>query len=380
MSKSSQKRTAQILTNSPIKLKEIPQASQAYLNASANCENIIGSIEVPIGLAGPLLIEGQTYKREVILPLATTEGCLVASVNRGCKAIYAAGGAKVHSEKIGITRAPVFRLEKAEDGDNCKKWLIDNFDLLAQATTQTSKYLELIKFETFQQNNWFFVKFYFDAKDAMGMNMAVIACKHMIKTIIEPHLGIICIALSGNLCTDKKPAKINIDSGRGFKVKAEVQLSDEILKAVLKTNGDRFQEVYESKVVTGSKLAESLGANCHHANMIAALYLATGQDLAHTVEGSLGSTIVEKVKNGLLVKVNLPAVVCGVVGGGTTLPKQKEALECMGLLPDPKRPGYINKLFAETIAGAVLAGEISLLAALASGDLSDAHASLRERN
>jgi hydroxymethylglutaryl-CoA reductase (NADPH) len=376
MSQNTNKRVREILEESPIELNFISNTEDAYLKAEANCENIVGSVEIPLGLAGPLSIN----ERKVILPLATTEGCLVASINRGCKAINAAGGAKLEVERVGITRAPVFRLDNLNDGEKAKQWFEDNFELLAEEVTTTSNYLELEKVETFQEEKLFFVKFYFDSKDAMGMNMAVIAVSHLIENVIPKDLGISCIALSGNLCSDKKAAKVNIDSGRGFKAKAEVTLSEEIIRHVLKTDAKSILEVYEAKVLVGSRLAGCLGANCHHANVVAALYLATGQDPAHVVEGCLGSTIVEFEKGNLKISVNLPSIICGVVGGGTILPKQREALELMGLKADKKQPGLANTLFAENIAGAVLAGEISLLAALANNDLAKAHASLRDKN
>lgn len=384
MNKHYTERIRKILQGKESILEKIPQSSEEYFEAAtSNCENIIGTVSVPVGVAGPLKI--QDIAEEIAVPLATTEGCLVASINRGMKAIYESGGAKVTIKKVGITRAPVFEVESKEQSQKAIAWCKDNLEELKAKTRETSRFLELLKVETRAANapqgtDLLFIKFYFDAKDAMGMNMATIACEHLIKELIEPQTGLKCIALSGNLCVDKKPARENIEKGRGFTTTAEVRITKSVLKEVLKTSSEAINNVYEAKIVTGSALAGSLGANSHIANVVAALYLATGQDIAHTVEGSLGSTEVKiDDKGGVIVRVHLPAIICGVIGGGTKLPKQQEALKLLGVLADETKPGAANEKFAKIITATVLAGELSLLAALASSDLAQAHASLRKR-
>lgn len=374
MAKKESERTQKILAQTQKQLHEIPKGNKTYFTkALHNCENMIGTVAVPVGIAGPLLINGTYSKGNYVIPLATTEGKLVASVNRGCKAITKSGGVSVQIEKIGITRAPVFRVDTIEQQKTFITWLLQNETLLKQETKKTSHYLELIKLESRTVMPYIFVTFYFDAKDAMGMNMATSACDYLIRTLITPKTHVRCIALSSNYCTDKKPAALNLIRGRGFSANAFAYIPQEIVKTILKTTLHDLEEVYHAKIVTGSLLAGALGANAHIANIIAAIYIATGQDPAHVVEGSLGSTELEIKDDMLYIAVQCPCIVCGVVGGGTDLPKQHEALELLDVMADPKNPGIANYRFAEIIAAACLAGEISLLAALASGDLARAH-------
>lgn len=373
-------RAKKILDFAPKRPEYIQAGADDYLEkAQKNCENMIGVTKVPLGVAGPLKFAGSRPEKDYVIPLATTEGALVASVNRGCKAISTNGGAAVSTKRVGITRAPVFRVRSQKHAADCVRWLEDNLSELREATKETSSHCELIKVETRIAGRFLFVKFYFDSKDAMGMNMAVMASDNIIKSRFTPATGAECIALSGNLCTDKKPAAVNLVSERGFAANAEVILSKEYITSQLKTTAECINEVYEAKIVAGSTLAGALGHNAHAANIIAALYLATGQDIAHTVEGSLATTLVELNDDGsLYFNVYLPGIVCGVVGGGTQLPAQKEAMELIGI-DFGQEEGGANEQFAEVVAASVLAGEISLLSALASQDLAKAHNNARNR-
>jgi len=366
-------RIKNILKTSPIKITEIAKDSKEYQEkAIRNCENIIGTVSLPIGIAGPLLINGSKAKGKYIIPLATTEGCLVASINRGCKAITANKGAIVYAKKVGITRAPVFKVKSAKEGEELIEWAEKNLSKLKKSTKETSSHLKLLKIHTKRAGNQVFIKFFFDSSDAMGMNMATIACRHIINTLITPQTKSQCIAISGNYCTDKKPAAINLIEERGISANAEITISKESCKKILKTSPEKIFEVYKSKIITGSALAGSYGFNAHFANIIAAIFIATGQDPAHTVEGSSGMTSVELTKkNDLYINTYLPSIVCGIIGGGTHLPKQKESLQLL----NPKS----NLAFAEIIAATILAGELSLLSAIASNDLTTAHDAARKK-
>jgi hydroxymethylglutaryl-CoA reductase (NADPH) len=199
-----------------------------------NCENMVGAVQIPLGIAGPLKLKGKYVSGEYYLPLATTEGALIASVNRGCKAITSAGGAKALQELAGITRGPVFAVSGIEEGLRLKVWIDNNLGKLKEIAKSTSGHLELLKVETTNAGKNFFIRFSFDTKDAMGMNMATIATDAMVK-YIEKEQKIRCISLAGNFDTDKKPAWINFILGRGRKVWAEVELPEDIVKNVLKT-------------------------------------------------------------------------------------------------------------------------------------------------
>ncbi|MDO8573741.1 MAG: hydroxymethylglutaryl-CoA reductase [Candidatus Daviesbacteria bacterium] len=351
----------------------ISLVNTGQIDVAANVENLIGTTQIPLGVAGPLLIhlEGvKTHLRGVLhyIPLATTEGALVASVSRGCKAVTEAGGASVFVENIGITRGPVFKTKNLSESIKTKLWIEVNFQNLAKVAASTSSHLKLLKADYQVVGRNLFVRFYFDTADAMGMNMATIATQEAID-LIEKKTGAKCVSISGNFCIDKKPAWLNFISGRGKRVWAEVTLSKKILKDVLKTTPENIAEVVYRKCLLGSIMSGSLGFNGHYANIIAAIFAATGQDLAHTVEGSMGVTTAEVLENGdLYFSIYLPSLIVGTVGGGTNLPTQQEALKIM------QAEGAEE--FATVVGGAVLAGELSLIASLSEGSLVKAHQTL----
>lgn len=343
--------------------------------STRNCENMIGAAQIPMGVAGPLCIH-RTHNHKPItnnyfIPLATTEGALVASVNRGCKAISESGGADVDSYRVGATRGPVFKVKNLHESDVFNKFLEEHFESLQQITKTISKHLTLTKYMDRGVGRYRYVRFVFDTEDAMGMNMVTIATQKLVE-YVTLHTSIQCISLAGNYDVDKKPSWLNVIEGRGMKVWAEVILPSKILKEVLKTTAQKFYTVWLSKCMIGSAMAGSMTFNAQFANIIAAIFLATGQDLGHVGEASLGMTTAEVV-NGkdLYVSVYLPDLMVGTVGGGTGLATQKEALEILGVFGGNE--GKNSQKFAEIIGAAVLAGEISLLSSLAEGTLVRAH-------
>ncbi len=343
--------------------------------SSQHCENMIGVVQVPVGVIGPLLLRGEyVHDEELHVPLATTEGALIASANRGCRAITAAGGAVVRVENVGITRAPVFRTSGIEQTRTFLAWVRENEDEIRAELERESKFLRLLSIRPKTIGTTVFLRFAFDSGDAMGMNMATIACDRVIEQLIEPATGVECISLSGNYCTDKKPAAINFQEGRGKSVHAEVVLDKHVLEKVLKTNARALVELQYRKNLIGSVAAGSMGYNAHFANILAAVFIATGQDPAQVVEGSLGVTCVEHHgPESVIATVDMPDMPVAAIGGGTGLGTQNEALAMLGVKVDPEHPGAAAMRLAEIVAGAVLAGEISLLAALTSRDLARAH-------
>jgi hydroxymethylglutaryl-CoA reductase (NADPH) len=341
--------------------------------STKNCENMIGVAQVPIGVAGPLMIKGQISqktKNDYYIPLATTEGALVASVNRGCRVIELSGGASTVSEKVGMSRAPVFVVENILEGWKFAKLIDENFEEIKKLTEATSSHLVLkaIKPVAMGRNVW--LRFIFDTGEAMGMNMVTIASASAI-AFIEKKTKVKCAAISGNVCVDKKANYFNFVEGRGIKTSADVVIPGEVVSEVLHTSVERLEETARRKLQYGSFMAGSLGANAHFANVLAAVFIATGQDAAHVSECSVGVTTVEAVEKGLYISVYLPDMVAGIVGGGTMLATQREALNIMGF--DLNEGETSSQLFSEVIAGAVLAGEISLLGSLAEGGLARAH-------
>lgn len=335
--------------------------------ATKNCENMIGATQIPLGVAGPLKIKNKEY----YLPLATTEGALVASVNRGCKVIAESGGAIVFAQKEGMTRGPVFYTGSLEKSKKLADWIGKNETVLKKTAESTSNYLTFKKATVQILAEYVFVRFSFDTADAMGMNMVTIATQKMIE-VIENGTKIECLSVAGNFDIDKKPAWINFINHRGFATWAEVFIKKETVKNILKTTPEKIFDVWLAKCMIGSAMSGSLGFNSHYANIIAAIFIATGQDPAHVVEGSMGITTAKVLQNGdLYFSIYLPALIIGTVGGGTQLATQKEALEILGVLGK----GKVENL-AEIISGAVLAGELSLLASLAAGTLAKAHQQL----
>jgi hydroxymethylglutaryl-CoA reductase (NADPH) len=349
-------------------------ALDASRAARRNCENFVGAAQIPVGVVGPVLVRGEAIDGETFALLATTEAALVASTNRGCAAIRRAGGAIVRVEDVGMTRAPVFRTAGIEETRRFLAWIAAHEEEIRGITQGTSEYLKLLDIRPYSFGTTTFLRFRFTSGDAMGMNMATIACDRVVREFIEPGSGVECVALSGNYCVDKKPAAINFQEGRGKRVFAEVVLPKEVLAETLKTNAQALLEVQYRKNLLGSIAAGSAGFNAHFANVLAAFFIASGQDLAHVVEGSMGVTCVEAREDGAVyASIYLPAVPVGAVGGGTALDTQAEALALMGVEIDPERPGWAAQRLAEILGATVLAGELSLLAAFTSDDLARAH-------
>lgn len=341
-----------------------------------HCENFIGVTQVPLGISGPLKIRGEQVspEEEIYVPLATTEGALVASVNRGCRVIRAGGGAVVRVEEVGMTRAPAFRTSGIEETKAFLQWVFEHEDEIRRVCEATSGHLKLLDIKPQSFGSSIYLRFRFETGDAMGMNMATIACDRAVRDLIEPATGIPCVALSGNFCVDKKPSAINFLEGRGKRIHAEIVLEGSLLERHLKTDARSLVEVQYRKNLMGSIAAGSMGFNAHFANVLAAVFIATGQDVAQVVEGAMGVTSVEpRGADGVFASVFLPDVPLGVVGGGTALGPQKEALAILGATPRPDRPGAGARRFAEILGATVLAGELSLLAAFTTGDLAGAH-------
>jgi len=352
------------------KLEHIGAYSFDPMLAQKNVENMIGCVQVPVGFVGPLGIDGDHAKGEFYVPMATTEGALLASVNRGCSAITAAGGAQVIIVKDEMTRAPVFRTSGAKDSQRVAAWVDSNFDRIKAEAEKTTSHGKLIKIRAFASGRNLYLRFSYNTGDAMGMNMATIATEAASR-LIEQETGAVLVSVSGNMCTDKKPAAINAIEGRGKTVLADVRIPKAVVEEKLKTTVAKAVEACYRKNNIGSAMALSYGSNAHMANIIAAVYIATGQDPAQVVEGSMGMTTCEDFEGDLYISVRLPCIEVGSIGGGTRLPCQSEALSMIGC----SGAGKAKKL-AEIVAAAVLAGELSTIAAQASGELGKAHSAL----
>ena len=362
------------------------QASQS------NIENLVGGTQLPVGVAGPVSVHGEAADGEFYLPIATTEGALVASVNRGCSAISAAGGATVRVTERGMTRAPVFRVDGISEGAAVAEWVEANEDRLAEAAESTTSHGRLQSVTPYVVGDSVFLRCSYDTGDANGMNMATIATRAAAE-VVEAETPASLVALSGNLCTDKKPAAINAVEGRGHTVTADVTIPHETVEERFDTTPEAIEEANTRKNLIGSAKAGSLGFNAQAANVVAGVFIATGQDEAHVVEGSNCITTAEardgvyasdasggsgerSAAGELYASVTLASLQVGTVGGGTTLATQSEMLDVLGFAGGGDPVGSNADALAEVIAAGALAGELSLLSALASRHLSSAHEEL----
>jgi len=367
-------RKASIEKQNNISLKNIGDVFCDDL-ANVHCENLIGAISIPLGVAGPLLInqssskfEKTTVQLEKFIPIATTEGALVASINRGCKVINEAGGVSTYVEKVGVTRGVIFRTKGINESEMLKKWLTENSDEISKVAQSSSSHLKLKEIDAQSMGRSLYVRFSFDTDQAMGMNMATIAADK-IASFLSTKKNIEVLAVAGNYDTDKKPSWLNMIKGRGRKISAEIMISNQIIRKNLHTTPVRIVEVVKHKCWGGSILSGSLGFNAQYANIVAGVFLATGQDAAHIVEGSLGVTCADVLDDGsLYFSVYLPDILLGVVGGGTKLKTQTEARTLAKVSTSDD--------LAELLAGAVLAGELSLIASIAENSLASAHKKL----
>ncbi|KAG0211987.1 3-hydroxy-3-methylglutaryl-coenzyme A (HMG-CoA) reductase isozyme [Mortierella sp. NVP41] len=338
------------------------------------CENVIGYMPLPVGVAGPFNVDGQM----LYLPMATTEGCLVASTSRGCKAINAGGGATTVLLADGMTRGPCVEFPNVIEAGACKRWLdAEGLEVMQDAFNSTTRFGRLRKLKVAVAGRLVYIRFSTTTGDAMGMNMISKGCERALEVLGEKFPSMSIVSLSGNYCTDKKPAAINWIEGRGKSVVAEAVIPGKIVENVLKTTVKALVELNLSKNLIGSAMAGAMGGfNAHAANILTAVYLATGQDPAQNVESSNCITLMKAINNDqdLLISCTMPSIEVGTLGGGTALPPQASMLEMLGVRGShPETPGANAQRLARIICAGVMAGELSLCAALAAGHLVKSH-------
>lgn len=341
----------------------------------ACCEMVIGHVQIPVGVAGPLLLDGEEYT----VPLATTEGCLVASTNRGCKAIAMAGGARSVLLKDGMSRAPVVRFGTVRRAADLKRYLedLDNFTAIAEEFNRTSRFARLQEVKATVAGRNVYIRFSCSTGDAMGMNMVSKGVQNIMAMLNAGFPDMEVLSISSNFCSDKKPTAVNWIEGRGKSVVCEAVIPGNVVREVLKTSVAALAELNTVKNLAGSALAGAVGGfNAHASNVVTAIFIATGQDPAQNVESSQCMTLMEAINGGqdLHVSVTMPSIEVGTVGGGTFLPSQAAALNMLGVKgANRDDPGANAQQLARIIAGTVLAGELSLMAALAAGQLVKSH-------
>ena len=337
-----------------------------------NVENFIGEMRMPLGLAGPLRVNGLAAKGDYWIPLATTEAALVASYHRGCRAITAAGGCAAIVLHESLSRAPAFVFATAADACRFVVWALEHFDAFKQAAATTTAHGKLVDIGCTVEGNHVYLNFEFTTADASGQNMVTLATQAVCDLIMERSpVTPLRHYVESNLSGDKKASARAFTSARGKKVTAEVTLPAELVSRFLQTTPQAMTDYWRISAI-GGVLSGTLGIQGHFANGLAALYLATGQDAACVAESATGVPRFEiTADDGLYASVTLPGIMVGTVGGGTGLPTQKACLELMGLAGSGKA-----RALAEVCAGLLLAGELSIIAALGAGHFSRAHRKL----
>ena len=338
---------------------------------AGNIENFIGVAQVPMGLMGPLLVDGEHAQGEFYVPMATSEGTLVASYNRGASLLREAGGAKVTVVDDAMQRAPVFIFEDARQARMFGEWVSDNFDRIAEQAESTTSSGKLRNIQQFSAARMRYLRFNYTTGDAAGQNMVGKATFVACEWIKANYPGIERYMLSGAMDTDKKHSQLNTLYTRGKRVIAEVTIPSALLERVMGVSGEALFKARAINQV-GGLLAGSINTGAHSANGITATFIATGQDVANVAESSSAVVYADLDVNGdYYFSITIPSLIVATFGGGTGLPTQQECLKMLGCVG----AGKVKKL-AEIIGATVLAGELSLMSAVLAGDWVTSHDAL----
>jgi hydroxymethylglutaryl-CoA reductase (NADPH) len=358
-----------------IEISEIKTSQLQLSHISRNIEAYVGSVEIPLGLAGPLKYNHSSGIELVQTAVATLEGALVASMNRGAKAVSLSGGFHARVAHQKMIRCPMFIFENAEHCQAFSQWLINHQAILKNEAERHSNHAILIELTPVISGNSVHIYYVYTTGDASGQNMTTTCTWHSIllaKDLFYKSSGIepLHFVIEGNGASDKKVSSGNINRGRGINVKAYCELKDDIIQKILRTTSDNLYQCYLNSFPLTQKEG-MVGYNINVSNTIASVFAATGQDLGSVHESSVGILTMKKTAEGLHFELTLPNLVIGTVGGGTHLPKQKEILQMMQC----HGAGKVNR-FAEIIAGFALSLEVSTFSAIVGGQFAKAHEKL----
>jgi hydroxymethylglutaryl-CoA reductase (NADPH) len=333
-----------------------------------NVEHFTGVAQVPIGIAGPLLVDGEHASGEFYVPLATAEGTLVASYNRGMKLLYASGGVKTTVVDDRMQRAPCFLFASAREARAFGDWLVEHFDEIKGVAESTTRSGRLQDIEQYSASRMLYTRFNYTTGDAAGQNLTGKATQAACRWIVEQYPAIEQYFLESNFATDKKSSQVNMLRTRGKRVVAEAVIPDAVLQATMHANSELLFRAREVANL-GGFMSGVNNNGAHSANGITAIFIATGQDVANVAESSAAFVYAEQRPNGdYYYSVTIPSLIVATYGGGTGLPTQREALEMLGCYG----AGKVRKL-AEIIAATVLCGELSLGSAIVAEEWVQAH-------
>ncbi|MDF2154528.1 hydroxymethylglutaryl-CoA reductase [Vibrio sp. CAU 1672] len=340
-----------------------------------NIEHFIGSVNLPVGVAGPLRVNGLFADDDYLVPLATTEAALVASYNRGANLITAAGGASALLLSEGVSRTPVFAFRSLAESAQFVNWVVTQYDVFRQIAESTTAHGKLKDINVNIEGNHVYLVFEYTTGDASGQNMVTIATHQVFHHILaNSPIKPVEAFLDGNLSGDKKPNAHTLRAVRGKKVSAEVTISADLVNKYLHTTPESMVKFGKMNTV-GGLLSGTIGVNAHYANALAALYIACGQDAACVAESAVGITRMDVTDQGdLYASVTLPNIMVGTIGGGTGLPTQKACLDILGLYGNGKA-----KALAEVAAALCLAGELSIVGAFCADHFTRAHHKLARK-
>jgi len=349
-------------------LSHVGQYSVEPESLPGNIENFVGVAQVPLGIAGPLRINGEHARGDFYIPLATTEGSLVASYNRGMRLLTECGGVKTTVVEDSMQRAPVFVLRDALEAREFGHWVEENCAAIRAEAEQTTQFGKLQSINQFSVGPLRYLRFNYTTGDAAGQNMTGKATLAACEWIKNNYPGRIRYFLSGNIDTDKKHSHLNTLLTRGKRVVAEAVIQREAIEELMHVDTRNLFWTRQVQM-TGAFLAGSANNGAHSANGLAALFLATGQDVANIAESQAAITYSQYLDDGNYYwSITLPSLIVGTCGGGTGLATQKQCLEMLGCYGQGK-----VKKFAEICAAVVLAGETSLAGAMLNGDWVSAH-------
>ncbi len=351
-----------------ISLKHSVQYSFDPHVTAGNIENFTGVAQVPLGFAGPLTIHGEHTLGDFLIPLATTEGTLVASYNRGAKLVNQCGGVKCTVVADAMQRAPVFVFDDARQGRDFVQWVMANLSKIREEAEATSHVARLVEIDPYLASKFVYLRFNFTTGDAAGQNMVGRATFAACSWIVDNFPGIKHFYLELNLATDKKASQINIMRTRGKRVTAEALIKRDVLIQHMRVEPESLAYHYQVANI-GSIMSGANNNGLHSANAITAMFIATGQDVANVSKSSAGLLYAELTpEKDLYISITIPSLIVATYGGGTGLATQRECLEALGCYGK----GKVQR-FAEIVAGAVLVGEISLGAAISSLDWVSSH-------
>jgi NADP-dependent 3-hydroxy-3-methylglutaryl-CoA reductase len=339
---------------------------------TCNIENMIGAVEVPVGIAGPLAFRGTDAQGIYYAPLATSEGALVASCSRGARAISASGGVVTRVVSQRMMRAPLFVMSSIDGAFRLAEWVQAHTDELRAQVREVSRHARLVAVEPRLLGRMVHISFIYETGDAAGQNMTTAttwhACQWMVRELgALPGVELERFLIEANVSGDKKVTLQSFLAGRGTRVVAECLLDPEVMRTTLKVEPEQLVRAYQG-ILAGSISTGMVGFSINAANLIAAVFTATGQDIACVHESSVAQLHVEAAADGIRASIVLPSLVIGTVGGGTHLPAQRALLE----LIDCAGAGKVRR-FAEIIAGFCLALDLSTMSAVANGEFAAAH-------